>query len=458
MDSESCYRAVEGRDARFAGRFYVAVHTTGVYCRPGCPARTPRRENVAFYPSAAAAEGAGFRACLRCRPDAAPGTPAWAGTEATISRALRLLEENGDAAGLAGRLGVGERHLRRLFARHLGASPLAVLRTRRLHLARQLIESSALPMIEVAQAAGFSSLRRFNEAVRSGFGRTPTELRRPLRSAAPDEGAVELLLPFRPPLDFEGILGFLAPRCVPGLEEVRDGTFRRTVREGFVEVRRLDERRLSLRLPLALAPRAFDLVARAQRLFDLRADPLPIAKHLGGDAGLRPLLRSGLRVPGAWEPFEMAVRAILGQQISVARAMAIAAAIAREHGEALPHGLLFPTAEKLAGVELRGMPGARAKAVQGLARAVASGEVRLDGALGLEPTIERLCELPGVGPWTAHVIALRALGEPDAFPAADLGLGRRLGIETVRELEARAESWRPWRAYAVAALWMGGLE
>ena len=450
MDAEACYRAVQGRDVRFAGRFYVAVRTTRIYCRPGCPARLPRRENVEFYPSAAAAEGAGFRACLRCRPDAAPGSPAQAGTAATLSRALRLLEESGEARGLADRLGVTDRHLRRLFARHLGATPAAVLRTRRLHLARQLLETSTLPMLEVAASAGFRSLRRFNEAVQRGFGRTPSALR---SVAAPQAPTLSLRLPFHPPLDFEALLGFFAARTLPGIEEVREGSWRRTLREGVLAVRRGGEGHLVVEMPAAAAPQALQLVARVQRVFDLRADPRAIFEHLSRDAGLRPLLRPGLRVPGAWDAFEMAVRAILGQQISVQRARAMADALVEAHGERLAHGRLFPSPAALAEVELRGMPGLRARAIAELARAVRDGRVRLDGALPLDETCAALCALPGIGDWTAQLIALRALGEPDAFPAADLGLCHALSL-TPRHLLARAEAWRPWRAYAAAAIWL----
>ncbi len=451
VDAESCYRAVESRDARFAGKFYVAVATTGIYCRPGCPARTPRRDNVRFYPSAAAAEGAGFRACLRCRPEAAPGTSAWSGTEATIARAVRLLEESGHASGLADRLGVGDRHLRRLFARHLGASPAAVLRTRRLHLARQIIESSALPMIDVAHAAGFTSLRRFNEAVKRGFGRPPTELRAKVgtRSSPSSPGtALSLRLPFRPPLDFARLLAFLEPRCIPGIEAIQAGAYLRTVREGIVEVRPGGAAYLELRLPLALSSQAFGIVARVQRLFDLRVDPQPIARHLATDPLLAPLVTQGLRVPGAWEPFEMAVRAVLGQQISVQRARDLAREIALEHGEVLPHGLLFPPVERLAQVELKGMPGARARSIRALAQAVASGALTLDAAT----TIDQLRAVPGIGPWTAEVISMRALASPDAFPSGDLGLCKTMQLDP-RALEARAERWRPWRSYAAAAIW-----
>jgi len=256
MDAEACYRVVEGRDARFAGRFFLGVRTTRVYCRPGCPARTPRRENVLFFPSAAAAQAAGFRACLRCRPDAALGSPAQGGTAATLSRALRLLEESGDASGLAERLGMTDRHLRRLFARHLGASPAVVLRTRRLHLARQLVESSSLSMIEVAHAAGFESLRRFNDALKRGFGRTPSQLR---QRRPGDSASLSLRLPFHPPLDFEALLDFLGRRALPGIEEVKDGAWLRRLPEGTLEVRRAGERHLEARLPVALAARALQI-------------------------------------------------------------------------------------------------------------------------------------------------------------------------------------------------------
>lgn len=443
MDAEACYRAVEGRDARFAGRFFLGVTTTHVYCRPGCPARIPRRENVLFFPSAAAAQAAGFRACMRCRPDAAPGSPAQAGTAATLTRALRLLEESGDASGLADRLGMTDRHLRRLFARHLGAPPAAVLRTRRLDLARQLIESSSLTMIDVAHAAGFQSLRRFNEAVKRGFGRTPSELR---RRAAAESATLSLRLAFHPPLDFERLLGFLGQRALPGLEEVIDGAWRRKLPEGFVEVRRAGDRHLEARMPAALAPRALQISARIQHVFDLRADPAPIVAHLSRDPALAPLLRPGLRIPGAWDPFEMAVRAILGQQISVARARAMAIDLVQRFGG-------FPSAQQLAEVELRGMPSMRASAISALARAVVDGRVRLDGTQDLDSVTAALCELPGIGDWTAQLIALRALGEPDAFPAADLGLCQAMDLSP-RELRLRAEAWRPWRGYAAAAIWL----
>jgi AraC family transcriptional regulator of adaptative response / DNA-3-methyladenine glycosylase II len=445
VDSEALYKAVQERDARFAGRFFLGVRTTRIYCRPGCPAKTPRRENVLFFPSAAAAQSAGFRACLRCRPDAAPGSAAQAGTSAVLGRALRLLEESGDAVGLADRLGISDRHLRRLFAQHLGASPAEVLRSRRLQLARQLLDTSDAPMIDVAAAAGFQSVRRFNDAIREAFGRTPTELR---STKAQDGVGLVLHLPFRAPLDFDALLRFFAPRALLGVESVRDGIWRRTLREGVLDVR-CGEDALEVRLPPVLAPQALQIAARVTRVFDLRSDPQAIQRHLAKDEALRPFLRRGLRVPGAWDPFEMAVRAILGQQITVAAARKLAEKLVQDYGESLPHGRLFPTPQRLASVELTGMPASRAKAVSGLAKAVASGQVRLDGTQGAEA----LLELPGIGDWTAQLIALRALGEPDAFPAADLGLCRSLNL-TPRELTAHAEKWRPWRGSAAAALWL----
>ena len=480
MDSEALYKAVKERDARFAGRFFIAVRTTRIYCRPGCPAKTPRRENVEFYQSAAAAQSAGFRACMRCRPDAAPGSAAQAGTSAVLARALRLLEESGEANGLADRLGISDRHLRRLFQQHLGAAPAQVLRTRRLQLARQLLAFSKLPMIDVAHAAGFQSVRRFNDAIRAAFGRTPTELR---ASTAEDSAGLLLKLPFRPPLDFEALLRFFEPRALPGVEEVRfggagfagdgasprerdlggagfagdgaspkgrdlGGAWRRTLKEGVLEVRAKGNA-LEVRLPAVLAPQTLQIAARVTHVFDLLADPIAIHEHLSRDKVLRPFLRPGLRVPGSWDPFEMAVRSILGQQITVRGARTLAERLVEQYGEKLPHGRLFPTAARLAQVELTGMPASRAKAVSGLAKAVASGQVRLDGT----QAAEALLTLPGIGDWTAQVIGMRALGEPDAFPAADLGLCKSLSL-TPRELTAHAEKWRPWRATAAAALWL----
>ena len=480
LDPETCYRAFASRDRRFEGRFVTAVVTTGIYCRPGCPARLPRRRNIRFYACPAAAEEAGFRPCLRCRPDAVPGTPAWIGTSATVNRALRLIDEGAlDGAGiepLASRLGVTGRHLRRLFAEHLGASPLAVARTRRVHFARRLIDETRLPLGDVALSAGFSNVRRFNHAIRETFRRAPRELRRSngsaagVRAAAP--GALTLTLRARPPFDSAALLSFLALRAIPGLESVDSGVYRRAIEvegaRGTVAVTPTGEGvEVVVRLPV---PRdLIHVAARVSRMFDLDADPAHVLAHLARD----PLLaratagRRDLRVPGAWDPFELAVRAILGQQISVRGAATLAGRLVREFGEPLPAaepGLthVFPAPAKLAHADLSriGLTRARADALHALASAVARGELRFDRLGGLDDAVTQLRGLPGIGEWTAQYIAMRGLGEPDAFPSGDLGVvralaGRSGAHRSPAAILARAEAWRPWRAYAVMALWTG---
>jgi AraC family transcriptional regulator of adaptative response / DNA-3-methyladenine glycosylase II len=471
LDEATCYRALASRDRRFEGRFVVAVRTTGVYCRPGCPAPLPRRRNVHFFACSAAAEDAGFRPCRRCRPDAALGTPAWAGTSATVARALRLIAEGqldeiaGD--GLAERLGVGDRHLRRLFAERLGASPAAIARTRRVHFARQLIDSTVMPMTEVALAAGFASVRAFNEAVRRTFQRSPREMR---RAALRETGAgLTLRLPYRAPLDWAALLAFLGARAIPGVERVEPGSYARTVRLGgragrLTAVPREAERVLEVRLEPAPGADLMPACERVSRLFDLGADPLAVASHLGRDPLLGPILRAhpGLRVPGAWDGFEVAVRAVLGQQVSVAAATTLAGRVAAAFGERVADGelgLLFPTAEGLADADLSaiGMPASRARTLRELSRAVADGRIRFTTAAGLDDAMASLRAIPGIGPWTAAYIAMRALGEPDALPAGDLGLRRALArrgpLPSADQVEERAEAWRPWRAYATVALW-----
>ena len=478
IDRESCLAAFLGRDRRFAGRFYAGVTSTGVYCRPGCPAPLPRPRNVLFFRCAAAAEEAGFRACRRCRPDTAPGTPAWTGTSVTVARALRQIDaglaDDAPLGALAARLGVGERHLRRLFAEHLGASPIAVARTRRLHFARRLLDDTTLRMSDVALAAGYSSVRRFNEAMRAAFGVPPSRLRRPVSTRTESAPAgIALGLPFRPPFDDTALLAFLATRAVPGIEEVSGGVYRRTAdlggSAGIVEAG-VDSGRglLSLRLR-GLGPAvALEAARRAARLFDLDADPATIAAHLGADPLLAPLLarRPGLRVPGAWDPFETAVRTILGQQVSVRAARTLAARLASRFGRSLDARtardgltLLFPRAEELADADVVsiGLPSRRAETIRFLAREVALGRIDLGPAASLDEAQRRLAGVPGIGPWTAQVIALRALGEPDALPAGDLGLRKALAeggtLPTIAAVESRAHSWRPWRAYALIHLW-----
>ena len=484
LDPDVCYRALSTRDARFDGRFFTAVRSTGVFCRPVCPARTPRRENCWFVACAAAAREAGFRPCLRCRPEASPGTPAWLGTSSTVSRALRLIDggalDAGSVGDLAARLGVGDRHLRRLFLRHLGATPVAVAQTRRLLFAKKLIDETGLSMTEVSQAAGFSSLRRFNAAVLDAYGRPPRELRRRGRDeACRHDGPSEIVLrlSYRPPFDWATLSGFLALRATPGIECVSDGVYHRSVEvgdaRGTVEVRPAAKgHHLEATIRLSHAAGLSRVAQGLRRVFDLGADPEAIRAQLARDRRLRPLLRKrpGLRVPGAWDGFELAVRAILGQQVSVKGATTLAGRLVARFGAPLDSAdsdaeaplvdRLFPAPATLAEADLRtiGMPTARARALSGLAAAVAAGELALDPAADPDTTRARLEELPGVGPWTAQYIAMRALGAPDAFPASDLGLlkawAERSGQPVqAPELEAVSERWRPWRAYAALHLW-----
>jgi AraC family transcriptional regulator of adaptative response / DNA-3-methyladenine glycosylase II len=477
LDATRCYRAILSRDRRFDGRFFSGVRTTGIYCRPICPARTPKPENIEFFSCAAAAEAAGYRPCLRCRPEASPGTPAWLGSSAVVSRALKLIGEGaldeGDVDALAARLGVGARQLRRLFGKHLGASPIAVAIARRVHFARRLLDETELPVAQVAHSAGFASIRQFNHALRSTFGRSPRELRqgRSARRPARAEGALTVRLPFRPPLEWRAMLGFLAARATPGVEQVADGVYRRTIDlggvAGVVEVRQdTGQSHLYLTMWLPTYDGLRQIVERARRAFDLGADPLQIARQLRRSPVLTRRLEAlpGIRVPGAWDPFELAVRAILGQQVTVKGATTLAGRLVATFGRPLETDMpglthLFPQPETLADADLAriGLPGARARTIRALARSIARGELELDASLGLEDFVDRLCAVPGLGPWTAHYIAMRALGEPDAFPASDLGLRRAVATDG-RPLDSvaladLAEAWRPWRAYAALLLW-----
>ena len=478
LDHDACYRAVSSRDARFDGRIFTGVKTTGIYCRPICPARTPKSENVVFYPSAAAAQEAGFRPCLRCRPETAPDLGAWRGTSNTVSRALSLIEmgalDEADVETLAGRLGVGERQLRRLFGRHLGASPIAVAQTRRVLLAKQLIHETRLPMAEIAMASGFGSIRRFNETFQQLFRRPPGSLR---RSGAPDissgpAGEITLLLRYRPPYDWQAMLAFLRMRAITGVETVVGGVYSRTIAldgaQGTLSVEAAagDALKASIRFPKLTALPA--IIARLRRVFDLAADPDAIGAQLSEDAALAPLVaaRPGLRVPGAWDGFELAMRAVLGQQITVTAAINLAGKLVATYGEPLagggPDGLthVFPTPERLAAADLStlGMPRSRAAALSSIAAAVAADPLIFSARRELEEAIVQLRGLAGVGEWTAQYIAMRQLREPDAFPAADIGLMRALTDAEGRrptpvELLAMAERWRPWRAYAAQHLW-----
>lgn len=480
MDHDACYRAVLTRDPRFDGRIFGGVKTTGIYCRPICPARTPKRENMTFFPSAAAAQEAGFRPCLRCRPETSPDLGSWRGTSNTVSRALGLIEagalDEGDVEAVADRLGVGERQLRRLFKQHLGASPVAVAQTRRVLLAKQLIHETALPMSEVALAAGFGSVRRFNETFQQIFGRPPGALRRAgAREAAyADSGLVTLKLRYKPPYDWDGMIAFLQMRAIPGVERVSARRYARTLNVGgahgvvAVEPGEGDFLRVSLNFPkLSALP---TVIARVRRVFDLTADPEVIGAHLREDPTLAPLVaaRPGLRAAGAWDGFELAVRAVLGQQITVTAARGLAAKMTAAFGERLSpetgagEGLthLFPTPERLVEADIAslGMPRTRAKALTSLAQAAARDPALFAPRRSLEEAVARLRDLPGIGEWTAQYIAMRELREPDAFPHGDIGLMRALTDAdgrrpTPAELLDRAEAWRPWRAYAALHLW-----
>ncbi len=471
LDREACYRALRTRDARFDGRFYTAVLSTGIFCRPVCPARTPRAEHCVFFPSAAAAHAAGFRPCLRCRPELAPGVAGWRGTANTVSRALALIAdgawlEDQDVESLAERLGVGGRHLRRLFARHVGAPPVAVAQAQRVLFAKRLVGDTAMPMAEVALASGFGSVRRFNDAMRRTFGRPPRALRRAGGTGSPG-GAIVLRLACTAPYHWASLLAFLGSRAIPGVEEVLDGEYRRTVAlegaTGSVAVRAAaGGGHLVAAIRVSGVAALSAVVGRLRRLLDVDADSRSIDAHLARDPALAPLVvaRPGLRVPGAWDPFELAVRAILGQQVSVAAARTIAGRIAAAYGERAPGGgLAFPGPERLAGARLDrvGLTRARAAAVKSLARAVADDASFLQPRGDLEETVARLAELPGIGRWTAQYVAMRALREPDAFPDSDLGLLRAFARGGIRPspatLARRAEAWRPWRAYAAMHLW-----
>jgi AraC family transcriptional regulator, regulatory protein of adaptative response / DNA-3-methyladenine glycosylase II len=475
-----CYRALQSRDARFDGLMFTGVTSTGIYCRPVCPARTPKFENCRFYGSAAAAQDAGFRPCLRCRPETAPDLASWRGTSNTVSRALALIaegaldgEEN-SVEKLAERLGLGERQLRRLFLQHLGASPVSVAQTRRVLFAKQLIHDTQLPMTEVAMAAGFGSLRRFNEIFLDLFHRPPSALRR--KSLAREEGKeVELRLRYRPPYDWGCMLDFLRARAITGVEAVDGNRYLRTVevngKMGSIAVTHLPDREslgVSIRFPdVRLLPA---IVARVRRLFDLGANIETIDEHLSGDPVLAPLVarRPGLRAPGGWDGFEIAVRAVLGQQISVVAARRLAGELVALHGRAVPKQFLmhpnlthvFPTAKRLAAVSSigLGMPAARLATLKALAEAAVADPNLFRTFSSIEETIARLQEIRGIGEWTAQYIALRALREMDAFPATDVGLLRSVSAmdgekAKPEKLLSRAESWRPWRAYAAQHLW-----
>jgi AraC family transcriptional regulator of adaptative response / DNA-3-methyladenine glycosylase II len=472
-DQDRCYRAVLGKDRRFDGVFYTGVRTTGIYCRPSCPAVTPRRSNVAFYPTAAAAQGAGFRACRRCRPDLTPGSPEWDVHADVAGRAMRMIAdgvvEREGVPGLAARAGYTPRHLSRVLTSELGAGPLALARAQRAHTARLLIETTDLGIADVAFAAGFASVRQFNATIREVYAATPSQLRVARRRrghpAGDAAGAITVSLPVRAPFEFRSLLAFLAERAVAGVEACDEGTYERTLRlpygSGRVRLRPASDR-VECRLELADLRDLAAAVERCRRLLDLDADPVVIDEHLGSDKLLRPLVtrHPGMRVPGHVDGFEVAVRAVVGQQISVAGARTILSRLVRAYGDEVeagtPLGCLFPTAAAIAAAdpEALPMPRARARALVAVAAAVAEGSVVLDRSADRADVRASLLALPGIGPWTADYIAMRALGDPDVFLPTDLGVRRglaRLGLN--EPADRRDAAWRPWRSYALMHLW-----
>ncbi|PDP87478.1 AraC family transcriptional regulator [Glycomyces fuscus] len=506
MDDDQRYRAVHSRDARFDGVFYTAVRTTGIYCRPSCPAVTPKRANVRFFPTAAAAQESGFRACKRCRPDLTPGSPEWNLRADVVGRAMRLIQDGavdrGGVSALASAVGYSERQLNRLLSAEVGAGPLALARTERAQTARVLVETTDMPMADVAFAAGFASVRQFNETMRAVFDRSPTEMRatgsrRASASGGPraggsrppvtEPGTVTLRLPYREPIDLARMLEFLGARAVPGVEEYRDGVYRRTLMlahgPAVVELSEGSGAGGSRRtgatgggghvLCLLRLTEARDLtsaVRRCRRLLDLDADPRAVAEALGGDPLLGPMVAAhpGLRSPGHVDPAELAVRAVLGQQVSVRAARTLAGRLVERFGAPLAPGLevpggglthVFPSPDVLAAADPAGfsIPLARGRALAGLSGAIASGWIDLGPGCDRDEVERRLVELRGIGPWTAGYVRMRGLGDPDVFLHGDLGVrmaleaGGRRATPAAAAREARA--WSPWRSYANHVLW-----
>jgi AraC family transcriptional regulator of adaptative response / DNA-3-methyladenine glycosylase II len=520
MDEEQRYQAAISKDARFDGVFFISVTSTGIYCRPSCPAMTPKRENIRFYRSAAAAQEAGFRACKRCRPDASPGSPEWNIRADATGRAMRLIADGvvdrEGVAGLASRLGYAQRHVQRLLTTELGAGPLALARAQRAQTARILIETTGLPLSEIAFAAGFASIRQFNATIREIFALTPTELRaRALRSSASRSGAgkssagkngprragfgqlrpgragagrsgddvsrtgtIRLRLPYRPPIDLGRMFAFLGVRAIPGVESVTGDSYQRTINlpngTGILSLRpgSADPGRRPAASYVECELQLDDLrdltaaVQRCRRLLDLDADPEAISGFLSGSPLLAPLVAAcpGRRVPGHVDGNELALRAVLGQQVSVAAARRLGARLTEQYGKPLEHPdedltHCFPTADTMAGADpaTLPMPLARAKALVGLAAALANGELRLDPGADRDQVEAQLLAMPGIGPWTASYIRMRALSDPDAFLPSDVGVRDalvKLGTDpSPKAAAALAESWRPWRSYALQHLW-----
>jgi AraC family transcriptional regulator of adaptative response / DNA-3-methyladenine glycosylase II len=489
LDFERCYRAAESRDQRFDGRFYTAVKTTGIFCRPSCPAKTPKRANVTFFPSAAAAQRAGFRACRRCRPDASPGSPEWDLRADVVGRAMRLIGDGvvdrEGVPGLAGRLAYTERHLHRILTAELGAGPLALARAQRAQMARILIETTDLGFADIAFAAGFGSVRQFNDTILEAYGRPPGDLRASRAASRPGGGTIGLRLACRRPLHAASLLEFLALRAVPGVEECDGGTYRRglTLPHGNATIELTPaDRWVAARLRLEDLRDLAPAVARCRRLFDLDADPTAVDGMLASDPALAQAVAAepGVRVPRSVDGFETAVRAIVGQQVSVTSArttlarivLAAGASTAGDGGSVTPPtgvpavkgaGLVgFPAADVVAELPdgAFAMPAARRSTIRALAAAVAAGKLDLEPGADRDEAMARLTEIPGIGSWTAGYVAMRAIGDPDVFLPTDLAARRgaaALGLpDAPAELAAHAERWRPWRSYALIRLWRAG--
>jgi AraC family transcriptional regulator of adaptative response / DNA-3-methyladenine glycosylase II len=464
---DTCYRAVQGRDARFDGWFFIGVRTTGIYCRPSCPAITPKRPNVEFHPSAAAAQRAGFRACKRCRPDASPGSPEWDIRGDLAGRALRLIADGvidrDGVSGLAQRLGYSERQVNRTLIAEVGAGPLALARAQRAQTARILLETTDLPSTDVAFAAGFASVRQFNDTIQAIFATTPTGLRaKRARGHQPEAGTIALRLPYRAPMDLSATLDFLAQRAIPGVESYEDGVFRRIIRAphgaALVAIGQGDTA-VACQVRLADQRDLVAVVSRVRRLLDLDADPEAVDSALTADPALAPLVakRAGLRSPGAVDGFEMAVRAVVGQQVSVRGAATVLGRLVADYGQTPFEGepwRLFPDADVLADVDPQAlpMPRARGRTITALAGQFASGQIVLDPGADRDDARAALLALPGVGPWTADYLRMRALADPDVALVGDLGVrtsAAMLGID----VDTGRPDWAPWRSYATHHLW-----
>lgn len=476
-DFDRCYRAVQSKDPRFDGWFVTAVATTGIYCRPSCPVRLPLAKNVHFYPTSAAAQRAGFRACKRCRPDASPGSPEWNTRSDAVARAMRLiadgLVDREGVTGLSAHLGYTSRQLERMLQAEVGAGPLALARAQRAQTARVLIETTTLTFADVAFAAGFASIRQFNDTVRSAYAMTPTALRhnitRPESPTATTAQRLTLRLPVRTPFAYEGALGHLAATAVPGCEEVRNGAYRRSLTlpsgHGIVSLTPYPDH-VECTLQLDDVRDLHTAIARCRRLLDLDADPEAIVDVLSADSALSNIVHKapGQRIPRTVDEHELAIRAILGQQVSTAAARTHAGRLAKAYGSPIVDAsgditVCFPSVDQLIDIDPAhlAVPAARRRTLCALIEGLRENELSLDSGCDWLRARQRLLELPGVGPWTVEIIAMRALGDPDAFPVSDLGVQtatKLLGLPTdVRQLSARSEQWRPWRAYAVQYLW-----